>query len=237
MPNWSYNFLNITGNKENLKAFLKDGLYGYEAVYAGEEARKEPKLLKLEPTMNKIIPVPDAVLKAGYSEAGYDWQVENWGVKWDFSEFEEVRDTETRLEDHPDDELITLAYSYQTAWSINEKWVIAASKLFPKLVFDLSYEEEAGFFAGRVVYQANRELIRRDYTHMVLYKLMEDDYSLEDVVQDRYNNYDEEKFEDILSQVLDDFETAFALDLTTKEKVAGIVEALYNEVNETEDIA
>lgn len=242
MPNWCFNQLTVTGTKEELIHFIENGLYGYEAVYALNEFEKkfsqdQTRGTKLVPTMNKIIPVPQDVLDRGYSDAGYDWQIENWGTKWDFCEFT-AHNLEHDLKQAEPNSILSLFFNFDTAWSTNEKWVLKASELFPKLIFDLSYEEEAGFFAGCVTYRANTELVRRDYTDMVVYRIMECTDGLEEAVSDRYYcYYDEETLEDILEQILDDFETALSLGLTTKEKVIELATAIYNENNKEEEVA
>lgn len=241
MPNWSYNYLNITGKAGELKRFLKDGLYGYEPIYTPIhefeiELNKKSEAPQLTRTMNVIVPVPQDVLTKGYSDAGYQWQCDNWGTKWDFCDMND-NGTEEEVKMAMDDEIMSLSYNYSTAWSPNEPWVIKASKQFPTLLFDLSYEEEAGFFAGRVAIKAGREVARRDYSDMIVYYLMEDGRDLRDIIEDCYYLHEAEKLSELLGYVLETFENAFALDIVSKETVSILTAEVWEALNGQEDVA
>jgi len=72
----------------------------------------------------------------------YDWNVRNWGTKWDVA----VRDNE----EYPDTELhdestTTLGYKFNTAWSPPVEAITKLSKQYPSLEMNLSYEEETGW--------------------------------------------------------------------------------------------
>lgn len=241
MPNWSYNHLNITGKARELKRFLTDGLYGYEPVYnpihAFEiEVNDKSESPQLTRTMNVIAPVPQDVLTKGYSDAGYQWQCDHWGTKWDFCDMTDDG-TEEKLKIAKDDEIISLTYHYSTAWSPNKTWVIEAAKRFPTLLFDLSYEEEAGFFAGRFVIKASREILRRDYTDMIVYHLMEGGRELRDIIEDCYYFHEEDKLSNLLECVLKKFENAFALGIVTEKVVRNLTTEVWKVLSDQEGIA
>lgn len=65
----------------------------------------------------------------------YDWCVENWGTKWDACS--------ATLEHHESGEAI---FNFETAWSPASPVILAMSVKFPDLLFDASFDEEAGFF-------------------------------------------------------------------------------------------
>jgi hypothetical protein len=73
---------------------------------------------------------------------GYDWNVRNWGTKWDVAirHGEEYPDTELMID--TDD---TLAYRFNTAWSPPTEAISKLSAQYPDLDFELSYEEETGW--------------------------------------------------------------------------------------------
>lgn len=64
----------------------------------------------------------------------YDWNVREWGTKWDACDTYVVRDND-----------LTASISFQTAWSPPEPIFKAMVEQFPTLSFDISYEEEQGW--------------------------------------------------------------------------------------------
>lgn len=86
MPNWCYTTLNIKGSEEKIKELSA-------LVKMAEE--------KEDGFCNLLIPRP-----ASEDENWYDWNVKNWGSKWDANEF---------FVEYEDDTEISLSFS--TAWS------------------------------------------------------------------------------------------------------------------------
>ena len=79
MPNWCYNSITVKhANPEMIRRFgdAKDGVL--------QEFFPCPKELR-----DGVSPAPDDIAEANLEKYGakdwYDWQVENWGVKWDIS--------------------------------------------------------------------------------------------------------------------------------------------------------
>ena len=73
----------------------------------------------------------------------YDWNVRNWGVKWDASDvYFEDRDGE-------------LAYDFETPWSFPEGALRAMVAQYPTLEFTVRFLEEQGW--GGEAYGANGE--------------------------------------------------------------------------------
>lgn len=64
----------------------------------------------------------------------YDWNIRNWGVKWDAVdvEFEQYEDGD-------------LHYRFSTAWSVPHEAMLALSAQFVNVTFCLEYEEEQGW--------------------------------------------------------------------------------------------
>lgn len=69
-----------------------------------------------------------------FSNHWYDWNLRNWGVKWDASDVE----MERYAPDH-------LSYRFSTAWSIPHEAMLALSAQFVNAKFYLEYEEEQGW--------------------------------------------------------------------------------------------
>ncbi len=64
----------------------------------------------------------------------YNWNVNNWGVKWDASEPELVEEDE-----------ISLNYRFNTPWGVAEGAFTALSEQYPDVEFCLEFEEETGW--------------------------------------------------------------------------------------------
>lgn len=76
--------------------------------------------------------------KFGFS-SWYEWRCSNWGTKWDLSP-----DSLTIVDE--DDDSIT--YSFSTAWSPPNEFLMNICKNYPLLKFHLSYEEPGAAFEG-----------------------------------------------------------------------------------------
>jgi len=64
----------------------------------------------------------------------YDWSRQNWGTKWNYYQFAKVNDNE---------------FYFQTAWSHCTPVMIALSKKFPPILFDVRYaDEDKGYNFG-----------------------------------------------------------------------------------------
>jgi hypothetical protein len=70
---------------------------------------------------------------APISNHWYDWNIRNWGTKWD---------TDAELERLGDDHAY---YRFETAWSPPVEVISSLSAQYPAVVFSLEWEEEQGF--------------------------------------------------------------------------------------------
>ncbi len=79
----------------------------------------------------------------------YDWNVRNWGTKWDANE-----DEVDGLDELPADqnEQSDLSYRFSTAWGIPEEVLRAMVEQHPELSFYIECEEEQGWGA---IYESN----------------------------------------------------------------------------------
>jgi len=166
MPNWCYNSLTIEGSKELIadvkrilnrpfkqthdswnassgKMELSDTIYSnpvfafhniYNHIQDGvsdEEYLKQSDFAK-----------STAEVLSFSGNNWYDWNVRNWGTKWDVA----VRDNEEYPETELTDESETLlAYRFNTAWSPPTEAITKLSLQYPDLDFELSFEEETGW--------------------------------------------------------------------------------------------
>jgi len=160
MPNWCDNNLRITGSQEELDRFrhmIRPVAIDWEGTAERllEEANmtdnptEKIRLMSQraaflrhddEPCLfASFYPPPPEVIKEGFSHAGYNWQVDKWGTKWDVSDFD--------LDAY--DELLVIMFS--TAWAPPLGWVVHVGKMFPELRFELKYFEGGAWFAGTAV--------------------------------------------------------------------------------------
>jgi len=73
----------------------------------------------------------------------YDWNVRNWGTKWDVGVGDDNEYPDTTMERH--DKVSAVIYNFNTAWSPPTPAILALSSQYPELVFHLYYQEETGW--------------------------------------------------------------------------------------------
>lgn len=120
MPNWCTNVLVIEGEADEIKQF--------RSVWSNAEY----------PLFNDFVPIPQEE-----QENWYDWNIENWGTKWDLTEDTvviEESDSRLRLE-------------FNTAWAPPTQWLTSVAQKYPDLTFVVSYYEEGVGFAGFAVFR------------------------------------------------------------------------------------
>lgn len=149
MPNWCQNNVAVSGPAKDIKKFskwLNDGkglltkinptpkaLLGTAAGFHGDPEEQE-KLEKKSAANKK---------KYGYAN-WYDWNVANWGTKWDIdAEIDDISSS--------DEEII---FGFNSAWSPPEAAFETMSEKFPNLSFRHAFMEEGVGFVGVNNYEA-----------------------------------------------------------------------------------
>jgi hypothetical protein len=166
VPNWCYNYLDISGDETLIadikrqlnKPFAKDHdswnpatgqmevsqttysspVFAFHNIYNHRQDGISDEEYIKQPDHN--MPLEEALMFKG--NHWYDWNVRNWGTKWDVA----VRDGE----EYPDTELYeesttVLGYKFNTAWSPPTEAITKLSEQYPSLEMNLSYEEETGW--------------------------------------------------------------------------------------------
>jgi hypothetical protein len=78
----------------------------------------------------------------------YDWNITNWGTKWDVSwEEEDVPSIEQQ-----NDSRFFLVWHFNTAWGAPEPVYRAMAERFPNIEFDFEATEESNAFAGKMTF-------------------------------------------------------------------------------------
>lgn len=76
---------------------------------------------------NNLVPMPEKIiLSMGKNDDWYQWSVENWGTKWNAYDIEKWENI----------------IEFQTAWSHPYPVIVAMSKRFPDVTFNIEYADE-----------------------------------------------------------------------------------------------
>jgi hypothetical protein len=174
MPNWVFNGLTVSGDSatiDEMIAQLNKPITTYHDKFV-----KDVGMVKSEQTysnpvfsfMNVVAPTDldayygdekkidsDNLMESvmiGFATGNdwYNWNVRNWGTKWDIAVRDDEQYADTAMERNDDG---SVHYRFNTAWSPVFEVVHALSKMYPSLEFGYSYEEEQGWggeaeFAG-----------------------------------------------------------------------------------------
>jgi hypothetical protein len=162
MPNWVYNGLTVEGNPESVKKMMEQLNQPFTMMHDSWDVSTNTYMKKntlyssplfafwniIKPTdLDAYMAQPaPATLPMDFSgDDWYNWNVRNWGTKWDVA----VSSTDT----HPDTTMMETAngdnhvvyYNFETAWSRPMPALINLSSQYPDLLFTLVYEEETGW--------------------------------------------------------------------------------------------
>lgn len=153
MPNWTYNTLQVSGNKEILADFISKTIK--PANEEDYDSRGKFTFTELHPIpidlQSNYSPMPklegetqeeyDNRMKRNLKLYGatdwYDWSVQNWGTKWNacYTELEQIE------EDY-------MYIKFQTAWSPPLDWFYKVIPMYPDLEFDLIFDIEGDSHCG-----------------------------------------------------------------------------------------
>ncbi len=161
MPNWVFNSLVIEGEaskiaevKAQLAQPFEEKHYNFIDGTHKTEIRNEPLSFWniIKPT--DLEAYYDAKDKPQTSEDHwYNWNIRNWGVKWDASDVYFVEESE---------EPTSLCYNFSTPWGVPNEAMLTLSEQYPTLTFELEFEEEQGW-GGTIVYTNGCEETTEEY--------------------------------------------------------------------------
>jgi Ferredoxin-like domain in Api92-like protein len=148
MPNWVYNHLTIDGSKEDIAKVKAQVGATVKTKYKSADELDE--VIDREPIFSfmNILPPPEDKLdeyhavhgyadgkKSGDTEYNwYNFNVREWGTKWDARDVELLDDDETYLH-----------YKFDTAWSPPTEVIAKLAEQNPNLDITLEYREEQGW--------------------------------------------------------------------------------------------
>ena len=130
MPNWCSNTLRVIGPSDEVKRF-KEQAIGY-GPWSKVEKQEQNTL-----NFHSLVPIPPETLEAGYDDAGFHWERQNWGCKWGACD--------ATVADEWDGHLV---YAFQTAWTPPVAFLEKLAPQWPRLTFVLDYEEIGMGFKG-----------------------------------------------------------------------------------------
>ena len=170
MPNWVYNGLTIEGSPEQVNKLVEQLNKPFKKLADNWNMETQQMEVKLYTYPNPVfafhniynhiqdnvsdeeyIKQPDHKLGEPITFEGnhwYDWNVRNWGTKWDVAVHDDKEYSDTELVEETEN---SLAYRFNTAWSPPVPAIAKLSEQYPTVTFTLSYEEETGW-GGETVF-------------------------------------------------------------------------------------
>ena len=179
MPNWCYNSLTIEGNADDIKSVKSQLNTPFTREHENYNMTTKEMEVKTYTFSNPVFAFWNIIKPTNLSEYSkqddfskpieerlkfngdnwYDWNVRNWGTKWDVSVSDDDNYPDTELVDDWSDRLI---YNFNTAWSPPLPAIETLSTQYPNLTFNLSYEEETGW-GGEVEFKDGDMTTIEDY--------------------------------------------------------------------------
>ena len=163
MPNWVMNGLTIEGNPESVKKLMDQLNQPFKMVHDSwnmETHQQEKKLVTypnpifafwniIKPEdMDAYMAQPEKWEGGPITFEGNDWynfNVREWGTKWDVAVSDNEKYSDTSIEDAPNGDNHVVHYNFNTAWSRPLPALFKLSEQYPDLLFTHSYEEETGW--------------------------------------------------------------------------------------------
>jgi hypothetical protein len=164
MPNWVYNGLTIEGNPESVTKLVEQMNTPFTRIHDNWDTSTMSMVKKetLYPSpvfsfWNIIAPTDleaynqqsTVYTKNTLGFEGndwYNWNIRNWGVKWDVAISSDEKYPNTSIEGPiQNGDNLVVYYIFNTAWSTPLKALTNLSLQYPDLLFTLGYEEETGW--------------------------------------------------------------------------------------------
>lgn len=134
----------------NIYNHTQDGVS--DEVYQNAEVTRDPNATPDEA-------IAQIAFEMANGNGWYDWNVRNWGTKWDVAVSWDEEYPETEIYDEQDN---SIGYKFNTAWSPPFPAIEKLSQQYPDLEFDLSYEEETGW-GGDTIFVAGEQSNVEEY--------------------------------------------------------------------------
>lgn len=156
MPNWCDCELRVYGSKSERDEFSKfvaiSNRFGMPSILSFESILPYPKHFLYMDLAREALPNgPEKwATKDGYNSGGYEWCISNWGTKWDTCSVSKTENNQRIL------------YRFDTAWSPPLPVILAFSKKFRALRFELKWFERGCGCKGRYHVQCGEVLLEEE---------------------------------------------------------------------------
>jgi hypothetical protein len=177
MPNWVTNQLTISGTPKEVENFIRNA----KTIDDEQEILLSfNKFWPCPPELQDISHPVTIITNKEYKDNGpakgitkkmqnelikkygfdnwYDWQLANWGTKWDCDVTGEWKIASIGAF------IMNGTLEFLTAWSPPSQAFIHISKRFPKLTFILKFVEPGMCFAGSETYQKGENIENEEYS-------------------------------------------------------------------------
>lgn len=163
MPNWVYNSMNVSGEKTAVEQFIADmskPILTFKSDPDNKWGHLDGQWEEYSDVVFSFwnIITPTDLEHYFTKENWYNWNVDNWGVKWD-----------AKLEERAVDQLevttyesgtTAVSYHFETAWGAPNEIFVALAEKYPHLEFDIEWEEEQGFGAEVSIVDGEVSVVR-----------------------------------------------------------------------------
>ena len=168
MPNWVFNGLTIEGKPESITKLTEQLNQPFKMVHdlwnttTGQMEKKlttysnpvfafwniikptDIEAYQNQPNYKANASIEDMMKHDG--DDWYNWNLRNWGVKWDVAVSNDDESPETYMEGLVQNgENLVVYYNFNTAWGLAMPALTNLSSQYPDLLLTLSYEEETGW--------------------------------------------------------------------------------------------
>jgi len=171
MPNWCNNTLIIEGDQEVINKLIEQAQEPHPQKFGWlDEDKKYQTEVRTESSrfsfFNFVRPPQESIDSGEYFEARgwdgeketgftennwYDWNIKNWGTKWDACE--------VMIDVFEEDTII----HFDTAWSPAVPAIKEIINQYPDLTFEYAYEELGMSYAGRLTYSPENGLSENEW--------------------------------------------------------------------------
>ena len=160
MPNWVYNGLTVEGNADEVTRMVAQLNSPFSRVHDSWNPATNQHEKKTVTYPNPVFAFWNIIKPTNLDEydkpsqgtqmqnplGWYNWNLSNWGVKWDVCVSSDEKYPDTYMEGPVQNgDNLVVYYNFNTAWGIPGQALTNLSSQYPSLLFTLSYEEETGW--------------------------------------------------------------------------------------------
>jgi hypothetical protein len=140
-----------TGNMEVSQTTYPNPVFAFYNIYNHRQDNITDLEYVAQPVRSKLDTSDkdwweDTQKLAETDKSWYNWNIRNWGTKWDVAIHENKEYSDTYMEGPTENgENLVVYYNFHTAWSPPVPALAKLSAQYPSLLLTLSYEEETGW--------------------------------------------------------------------------------------------